>query len=133
MQCDRFREAISARIDGEDPGQHAGALDVHLGVCAGCRAWQECAHAVTRRARLGIAFLDHDLTPLVLAAVPAPATGRGRRLAGALLLIMQASTNGRRSAVIAVDASRTGAHATSPGSRGDGGTPAGEGGGVAVA
>jgi hypothetical protein len=133
MQCVRFREAISARIDGEDPGLPDGAPDVHLGVCAGCRAWQERAHAVTRRARLGVSSLDHDLTSLVLAAVPARATGRGRRLAGALLRIGQARTNRRRPAVIAVDASRTGARAASPGSRGDGRTPAGEGGGVAVA
>ena len=79
MQCDRFREAISARIDGEDPGLPDGALDAHLGACAGCRAWQQRAHAVTRRARLGGLFLDHDLTSQVLAAVPAAATGRRRR------------------------------------------------------
>jgi hypothetical protein len=133
MQCDRFREAISARIDGEDPGLPDGALDVHLGVCAGCRAWQERAHVVTRRARVGMSSLDHDLTPLVLAAVPAPATGRGRRLAVALLLIWRARTNGRRSAVIALDASRTGDRAASPGARRDSGTSAGEGGGVAAA
>jgi len=77
MQCDRLREAVSARIDGEDPGLPDGALDAHLGVCAGCRAWQQRAHAVTRRARLGGLFLDHDLTPNVLAA--ASATRRGRR------------------------------------------------------
>lgn len=130
MECDRFREAISARIDGEGPGLPDGALDVHLGVCAGCRAWQERAHSVTRRARLGVSSLDHDLTSLVLAAVPAPATGHGRRLAGALLLIWQARTNGRRSAVIALDASRTEDRAASPAGRGDGGT---SGGGVAVA
>ena len=53
MQCDRFREAISARIDGEDPGLPDGALDAHLEACADCRAWQQRAHAVTRRARLG--------------------------------------------------------------------------------
>ena len=70
MQCDRLREAISARIDGEDPGLLDGALDAHLGVCAGCRAWQQRADAVTRRARLGGLFLDHDLTPKVIAAVP---------------------------------------------------------------
>ena len=80
MQCDRFREAISARIDGEDPGPPDGALDAHLGACADCRAWQQQAHAVTRRARLGGVFLDHDLTSQVLAAAPAAAaTGRGRR------------------------------------------------------
>ena len=78
MQCDRFREAVSARIDGEDPGLPDSALDAHLGACADCRAWQQRAHAVTRRARLGGLFLDHDLTPGVLAAVPAAATRRGR-------------------------------------------------------
>jgi predicted anti-sigma-YlaC factor YlaD len=80
MQCDRFREAISARIDGEDPGLPDGALDAHLGVCADCRAWQQQAHTVTRRARLGGLFPDRDLTSQVLAAAP-PATdaGRGRR------------------------------------------------------
>ncbi|HTR93097.1 MAG TPA: zf-HC2 domain-containing protein [Trebonia sp.] len=80
MQCDRFREAISARIDGEDPGLPDGALDAHLEACADCRAWQQQAHAVTRRARLGGSFLDHDLTSLVLAAAPAAAIGRRRRL-----------------------------------------------------
>ena len=80
MQCDRFREAISARIDGEDPGLPDKALDVHLAACADCRAWQQRAHAVTRRVRLGGAFLDHDLTSLVLAAVPDGAAGRRRRL-----------------------------------------------------
>jgi predicted anti-sigma-YlaC factor YlaD len=78
MRCDRFRTAISARIDGEDPGLPGGALDVHLRACADCRSWQQRAHVVTRRARLGGAFLDHDLTTQVLAAVPAP-TGVRRR------------------------------------------------------
>jgi predicted anti-sigma-YlaC factor YlaD len=80
MQCDRFREAVSARIDGEDPGLPDDALEAHLAGCADCRAWQQRAHAVTRRARLGGSFLDHDLTPLVLAAAPAAATRRRRRL-----------------------------------------------------
>jgi predicted anti-sigma-YlaC factor YlaD len=79
MRCDRFREAISARIDGEDPGLRDGALDAHLGACAGCRAWQQQAHAVTRRARLGGLFPDRDLTSQVLAAAPAAAAGRGRK------------------------------------------------------
>jgi predicted anti-sigma-YlaC factor YlaD len=79
MQCDRFREAISARIDGEDPGLPDGALDAHLGVCADCRAWQQLAHTVTRRARLGGLFPDRDLTSQVLAAAPAATAGRGRR------------------------------------------------------
>jgi predicted anti-sigma-YlaC factor YlaD len=62
MECYRAREAISARIDGEDPGVADDALQAHLADCPGCRAWQQRAHAVTRRARLGGSFLDHDLT-----------------------------------------------------------------------
>jgi predicted anti-sigma-YlaC factor YlaD len=46
------------------------ALEAHLASCAPCREWQQRAHAVTRRARLGGAFLDHDLAPAVLAAAP---------------------------------------------------------------
>ena len=72
MRCDRIHEALSARIDSEDPGLPAGELDAHLRVCADCRAWQQRAHVVTRRTRLGCAFLDHDLTPAVLAALTGP-------------------------------------------------------------
>jgi predicted anti-sigma-YlaC factor YlaD len=70
MECDRAREAISARIDGEDPGLPGGALDAHLASCAHCRDWQRRAHDVTRRARLGGPFLERDLTAQVLAATP---------------------------------------------------------------
>jgi predicted anti-sigma-YlaC factor YlaD len=80
MECDRAREAISARIDGEDPGVPDGALDAHLADCEACRGWQQRAHVMTRRARLGGPFLDHDLTGQVLAATP-PATAKRRRLA----------------------------------------------------
>jgi predicted anti-sigma-YlaC factor YlaD len=86
MGCDRIREALSARIDGEDSGLPDGELNAHLDDCADCRGWQQRAHAVTRRARLGGAFLNHDLTPAVLAAVAAPAR---QRLAtrGALIVL----------------------------------------------
>jgi predicted anti-sigma-YlaC factor YlaD len=70
MDCDSAREAISARIDGEDPGLPEAVLEAHLMSCASCREWQQRAHSVTRRARLGGASLDHDLAPAVLAAVP---------------------------------------------------------------
>jgi predicted anti-sigma-YlaC factor YlaD len=79
MRCERFREAISARIDGEDPGLPDGVLDAHLEACADCRAWQQRAHVATRHARLGGLFPGHDLTPQVLAAVPAAVTGRRRK------------------------------------------------------
>ena len=70
MECDRVREAISARIDGEDPGVPDGTIEAHLATCAACRGWQQRAHAMTRRARLGGRFLEQDLTARVLAAIP---------------------------------------------------------------
>jgi predicted anti-sigma-YlaC factor YlaD len=79
MECDSVRDAISAQIDGADPGLPGSVIAGHLAGCADCRAWQQRAHAVTRRMRLGGAFLDHDLTPAVLAATAAaPARWRPR-------------------------------------------------------
>jgi predicted anti-sigma-YlaC factor YlaD len=78
MNCDSAREAISARIDGEDPGLSASALDEHLASCADCRDWQQRAHELTRRARLGGPLLERDLTAQVLAAVR-PARPKPRR------------------------------------------------------
>lgn len=76
MDCYEAREAISALIDGEDPGAAPEEVDAHLAGCAGCRSWQERAHVLTRRARLGSSFLDHDLVPRVLAANPPTSASR---------------------------------------------------------
>lgn len=81
MECDRAREAISAQIDGEDPGVPEGALEAHLAGCAACLGWQQRAHTMTRRARLGGSVLDRDLAPRVLAVIPAAHAGRRVRLA----------------------------------------------------
>jgi predicted anti-sigma-YlaC factor YlaD len=70
MDCENARSAISARLDGEPPDTPADLLREHLDGCADCRDWQRRAHEITRRARLGMHALDHDLTPLMLAALP---------------------------------------------------------------
>jgi predicted anti-sigma-YlaC factor YlaD len=90
MECDRAREAISAGIDGEDPGVPDGALEAHLAGCEACRAWQQRAHVMTRRARLGGPFLDHDLSDGVLAAIP-PALGRRRLRLGLRVALLAAA------------------------------------------
>ena len=91
MECERAREAVSALIDGEDPGVPAGALEAHLADCAACRGWRQRAHVMTRRARLGGSFLDHDLSGQVLAAIPpAPARQRLRLGLRAALLAVAA-------------------------------------------
>jgi predicted anti-sigma-YlaC factor YlaD len=87
MDCDTIRVAISTQIDDEVPWLPADVLEAHLASCPDCLDWQRRAHTVTRRVRLGGAFLDHDLAPGVLAAVPV-ARDRGRlRLARRGLLV----------------------------------------------
>jgi predicted anti-sigma-YlaC factor YlaD len=70
MTCDEVRVALSARIDGEDPGVATAALDAHLAACAGCTAWQARAAEVTRAVREPVVRVP-DLTARVLAAVAA--------------------------------------------------------------
>jgi len=70
MTCSPFREAISARLDGETLGMPARDLDDHLGSCPDCAGWAGDAALVTRRARLAPAPPVPDLTASVLAALP---------------------------------------------------------------
>jgi predicted anti-sigma-YlaC factor YlaD len=73
MRCTRFREAISARIDGEDPGLAAGELDAHLAECPDCRSWATAAASPA----LGAMASPGDpvpLAPAILAQLVGPAT-----------------------------------------------------------
>jgi predicted anti-sigma-YlaC factor YlaD len=78
MQCETYREAISARLDGEPLGMPAAELDAHLSACAACAAWSEAAAQVTRRIR-PVPAPTADLTAAVLAAVRPDPVRRGRR------------------------------------------------------
>lgn len=70
MQCPTFREAISARLDGEPLGMPSAELDRHLASCPRCASWAVRAEQLTRRARLAPAPPVPDLTAAVLAALP---------------------------------------------------------------
>ena len=71
MNCERCREAISARIDGEPSVAGQGELRRHLAGCAECRRWEQAAIGVTRAIRLHPAEAVPDLTPGILRAVAA--------------------------------------------------------------
>jgi predicted anti-sigma-YlaC factor YlaD len=76
MRCTRFREAISARIDGEDPGLPTVELDAHLAECPDCRSWASAAASPT----LGALASPGDtvaLDPAVLAQLVRPAAPAG--------------------------------------------------------
>jgi predicted anti-sigma-YlaC factor YlaD len=92
MQCTTYREAISARLDGESLGLPERDLDAHLAGCPACAAWADDAAAVTRRARLAPAPAVPDLTEAVLAALPRelPGAARGRVLMDFLRLALLA-------------------------------------------
>jgi predicted anti-sigma-YlaC factor YlaD len=67
MICDQFREAVSARLDGEDAGLPTAMLDAHLDNCAACAAWATAAAEVTRSTRVTPADLVPDRTGAILA------------------------------------------------------------------
>ncbi len=116
MQCTPFREAVSARLDGEPLGMSARELDAHLDACSGCVAWADDAAAVTRRARVAPAPRVPDLTASVLGALPrelpgAAAAARARLADSALRLALVAV--GAAQAVLAWPALTSGVAAMS--------------------
>ena len=91
MSCPIYREAVSARLDGEPPGMPPAELETHLAASHACAAGAEDAARGTRRVRLSPAAAVPDFTAAVLARVPqkrpAPATPRTLDLAMRLLLL----------------------------------------------
>ena len=73
MDCDRCRTALSAQLDGEDPGLPSAAVETHLARCAGCREFATGASRLHRLARVAPAEPVPDLSGPILAAIGAPA------------------------------------------------------------
>lgn len=72
MRCDRFREAASARLDGEPIGTSSAALAEHLTACADCARWEREATRLTRQVRLGTVDVP-DLADAIAASIALPA------------------------------------------------------------
>ena len=84
MRCDVAREALSARLDGEDPDVLAYELDAHLGSCRRCRVWLIGAAAQTRQLAAFEAGHAPDLTDQIMATAGFVGAPRYRRLMAAL-------------------------------------------------
>ena len=74
MTCLQFRHAVSARLDGEDPGLDEARVYSHLATCAECRAFAHDAEELHHAVRLAPAPSIPDLTPTILAAIGAETT-----------------------------------------------------------
>ena len=79
VDCSTCREALSARLDGEDEGVPAAEVDAHLETCADCQEWHETATSLNRTLRVRPATPVPDLTAAILDAAPpiAPPAPRG--------------------------------------------------------
>ncbi len=77
MDCQGYREVLSACLDGEAGDDERAAAEDHLAGCASCRAFADGADRLGRLARVGPADPVPDLADRVLAALgvaaPAPA------------------------------------------------------------
>ncbi len=71
MECERWREALSARLDGEPLGLDADLLDAHLAGCADCHRHAAALQTLHRGLRLRSADPVPDLTEQILAAATA--------------------------------------------------------------
>lgn len=62
MQCDRWREALSAIADGEDPGVESRLLEAHLARCPECDAFAVAIDGSRRRTIVRAATPMPDLS-----------------------------------------------------------------------
>ncbi len=110
--CDTFREALSARLDGEAEPIDAALTDAHLLRCPACRTWHDDAASASRLFRVHQvpdrpADTDALLAALdahgVLPAAPAPpnAPSLRRRSAGSVGRRFRGDA-GRRALVVAL-------------------------------
>lgn len=71
VDCEEYREALSARLDGEEgPDDARHPADLHLEHCADCALWYDNAALITRRTRTMAAVTWPDVADAVLAQVP---------------------------------------------------------------
>ncbi|EWM19070.1 LigA protein [Kutzneria sp. 744] len=71
MDCMTCREALSARMDGEQEPVPAASTDLHLEECAACQAWSAEASRLTRTLRVRPVGAVPDLAARILEDAPA--------------------------------------------------------------
>lgn len=87
--CEPYRDALSARADGEAAPVGEADLRAHLDDCTTCTTYAASVGDLARRTRVVPAEAVPDLTASILAAVETPDARRGRfdQLRGLLALV----------------------------------------------
>ena len=70
MDCSPIREALSARLDDEDPGVDTGRIEAHLAGCTACTAFAGELGVLHRMTRVRTADEVPDLSAAILATTP---------------------------------------------------------------
>jgi predicted anti-sigma-YlaC factor YlaD len=109
VDCDDFREALSARLDNEEDADDADqSIEAHLEYCADCAFWYDAAALITRRTRTTAAVAWPDVSDAVLARVP-PGRDRVSRAVRLGLGTVGVLQSGVGMATLAVSGYETGA------------------------
>ncbi len=80
--CTRVEEAISARLDGEDPAMADEVIDAHVARCERCARYAAEAGEQQRRMRVRPSPAVPDLTGAILSAIPDGAAPRAPVMIG---------------------------------------------------
>ena len=69
MNCTQCREALSARLDGEESPTGSSTVDTHLATCPACSQFSDDAAQITKLARSAIATPVPDVGAKILSTV----------------------------------------------------------------
>lgn len=89
VECSVCREAVSARLDGEESPATPAEVERHLAECDECRAWESRAAALSRELRVRAVPSTPDLTASVMQVLPAPAVRRWPRVLLGVVAVAQ--------------------------------------------
>jgi len=87
VDCEPFRDALSARLDDELDPAGLERLEAHLAICARCRDHEAALDQLHRRVRLRAAEPVPDLSRRIVARAHPPQPGRGEWVRWALLAV----------------------------------------------
>ena len=90
IPCERWRDAVSARLDGEEPGIDPALIDAHIARCPGCRAFAAEATSADGLHRLRAVSPPPDLSQRIRSAVAASDRAGHRGMVRGLLVVVAA-------------------------------------------